>query len=140
MSPDTSTVEQSSAPSYAKYEHILEQLWKPRESSFEFQIEGVIYHADIKPETPNLRLYITAEIGFMPFTAESAPRRRMLATILSYTEDVPIAKFKINNEGKIVVSGEVLIREADSIEMSFARIIVFIQMTLPYIRVIGAIL
>jgi hypothetical protein len=122
------------------YDSLLERLWKNRASTFEFQVDGVLFHIQNVPEGADTRFHISAEIGFMPFTQESAPRRMMLMTILSYTVHFPTARFDLGPDGKITVSEEVLISEAEAPEMCFSRIIFFIQQTMPYIRLIGTIL
>lgn len=121
-----------------KFNQLLEQLWRPRPSSYSFQVEGVIYAVQSTPCDDGVHLSITAEIGTMPYTAESAPRRQMLKRILESSERLKVASLKVNDKGLIVLQSELAIVPEHAPEMSFARLVVFINQVQPYIKLIGS--
>ncbi|MDD3288010.1 MAG: hypothetical protein PHX43_03270 [Alphaproteobacteria bacterium] len=137
MSPELfSLLSQRGGSAKTGYEELLKKIWTSRPNKFGFQVEGVDFRVQLIPQSENQHL-VSAEIGYLPFTAESAQKRHIIKTILDSTSRVKEAKFGISDDGKIGLVGEITVNVNEDPELSFARIIVFLQKTLPYIRLIG---
>ena len=117
---------------------LLRQVGLPRHSNLSFEVEGVPFYACYDPDGQGLRLRIWAALCTMPFTAESVPRRRALTAILSATCDLPTARFGLNDENQIIVSGTFCDQNLQPPAFIFVGLTALLQEALPFIRLIGA--
>jgi hypothetical protein len=119
-------------------EALLERLLQPRSNAFNCQIDGVIYEIQIKKESDGLRLYLRADLGFMPYTAESALKRHLLKIVMVGVEGLREARIKQDEQGKIVLSAVIPLFEDASPEKNFARLILLVHKMKPFINLIGS--
>lgn len=119
-------------------DHFLRQVWVPSASNLCFQIDGVPFQAGYKPEGNGVSLQIWAQLGYLPFSVESAQRRRMLISILEAARYLPRAKFGIDKENRIVVTQTVVAPSIQPPAFIFIPLTGFVQEAMPFIRLIGA--
>jgi hypothetical protein len=118
-------------------DHFLRQVLVPRSSNLSFQIDGAPFQASYEPTNNGIRLQIWAYLGFLPFSVESAQRRRMLIDILEGTRFLPTVKFGVNRENQIIVTQETIVPTIEPPTFIFVALAAFIQEAMPFIKLIG---
>ena len=119
-------------------DRFLRQVWVPSVSNLQFQIDGVPFQASYEPGEKGVKLQVWSILGYLPYSVESAQRRRMLMTILEGMHSLPRAKFGMNRENQIVVT--LTIDVHDSIKppaFIFVPLLSFLQEAMPFVRLIG---
>jgi len=122
------------------YDDIIRMLWDSHPDIFYFQLEGIVFKVQQESSLECANI-LSAEIGYIPFTQESALKRRLLTTVAeSASVKLSNPKFNVGEDGKITVYGKVPFKKSDPPETNFARMVVFLQQVLPYAKLIGVIL
>jgi hypothetical protein len=114
----------------------FQKVLTPVRSHFQFLIDGVPYYA--RHDTgkgPHLSIW--AVLGYMPYSAESPERRRMLIAILNATQHLENVKIGVDSEHKIVAILSCRSAEIQSPAFIFPSLILFLQEAVPYIKLIG---
>ncbi len=118
-------------------EQYLRQVWVPRASKLQFQVEGIPFQATYEPEENRIKIQIWAVLGFLPYSVESVERRRILINILEALRPLAPLKFGVNRENQIVVIQSFMVDDIRFPSYIFTVLIPFLQKALPYIRLIG---
>lgn len=122
------------------FDELLGRLWESRPNTFYFQLEGVMFKVQSTQDDENSNL-IYAELGYIPFTQESALKRRVLTVIAENAASrLPNPRFNVGEDGKITLHGKVPFKRNDLPEVNFAKMVLFLRQTLPFIRLIGVVL
>lgn len=118
---------------------LARQVPPPCASRFTFQFDGVLFQASHTVGEGKIRLRIGAILGYMPYSAESAQRRRIVLRILEGSgSSKTTAKFGINADNQIVVRGEFLVDDIDPADFVFVPAVTFLRDAMPFIRLIGS--
>lgn len=117
-------------------EQLLQKISTPEESHFQFQIDGAPCYArqcggDLK------LLEMWAVLGYLPYSAESSERRRMLLAILNAAQRLPHVKIGINAEHQIIAMMTCPVAEVPSAPFFFLPLARFLQEARPFMRLIG---
>ncbi len=115
----------------------LRQVWIPKASNIRFQVEGVFYQARYQPDGEGVRLQIWAELGYLPFSLESAQRRRMLITILEGTAILKETQFGLTEKKQIIVTRTFNVPNIQPPGFIFISLIAFLQEARPFLKLIA---
>lgn len=118
-------------------EQFIRQVWVPRTSKLQFQIDDIPFQATYEPEDNRIKIQIWAILGFLPYSVESVERRRILINILEALRPLAPLKFGVNRENQIVVIQSFTVDDIRFPSYIFTVLIPFLQKSLPYIRLIG---
>lgn len=119
-------------------EQWLVRLQPPKTSMMQFVCEGVPFQLHYTPENGKVRLEVWAELGALPYTAESPQRRRMLVTILNAAQSLKQARFGVSAECQMIVAGAATLDACfPPLETIFVSLVPFLQEALPFARLIG---
>jgi hypothetical protein len=124
-------------PSLQQYNELIEKLLAPKPTYFSFQVDGVIFTVRTKNKNSTLGISVVAELGFFPYTQESSPRRRLLATLINNAK-LPVGKFMIGDKGRVFVAGELAIIPNEQPPESFTRFLITVYRMRPYLQLMGA--
>ena len=117
-------------------EQLLQKVPTPTESHFQFQIDGAPCYARHCSEDGQ-SLEIWAVLGYLPYSAESSERRRMLLAILNAAQRLEHVKIGINVEHQIIAMMTCRATEIQSAPFIFLPLARFLQEARPYMRLIG---
>ena len=109
----------------------------PRLATQRFVLDDLLFHIALLPEEDGTRLRIWAEIGYVPYTAQSADRRRDVLHILRAACILKNACFALEGGQKILALGESLFREHLTIDGMMHETVLFVQEVRPFIRLLG---
>jgi len=83
----------------------------PAASNQRFVIDDLLFHVSTDPVGNGSRFRIWAELGWVPYTAQSPQRRRDVLTILRATQHLERSCFVLDGGQKILVIGESHVEE-----------------------------
>lgn len=109
----------------------------PRSSLHRFTIDGMQFHVSLVPEDTGTRCQITAEIGHVPYTAESTDRRNVVLTILRATQRLRHARFIVENGQKIHVMTNTYVSGHMTPDALMYETILFVHESRPYLRLLS---
>ena len=102
-----------------------------------FQAAGVPFEAFYVQEKESIRLQFLGTLGYVPFTVESAARRRLLIAVLRSLPRTETAHFALNEAYQITVSGVFYLAAIQPPLFIFQALMSFLQETMPYIALVG---
>ncbi len=109
----------------------------PAPSKQQFVIDDVLYHVSIDPVGDGSRFRIWAELGWVPYTAQSPQRRRDVLAILRATQHLERSCFVLDGGQKILVIGESHVDEHIDVTGVVYETIRFLQEVRPYLRILS---
>lgn len=109
----------------------------PRPATQRFVLDDLLFHIALLPEEHGTRVRIWVEIGYVPYTAQSAERRRDVLHVLRATRTLANACFALEGGQKILALGESLFREHLTIDGMMHETVLFVQEVRPFIRLLG---
>jgi hypothetical protein len=118
-------------------DHFLRQVCVPDSSNLCFQIDGAPFQASYEPSDKGVKLQFWAHLGYLPFSVESAQRRRMLIDILEGSRLLPTVKFGVDRENQIIVTQTTFVPTIQPPAFIFVPLLAFVQEAMPFIRLIG---
>jgi len=116
---------------------LLGLLETPRPSNQRFRLDDLIYHVALTPEEFGTRFRIWAELGYVPYTAQSPEIRRDLQAILRATRELERACFVLDASQKIVVIGETISEEPMTVDSMVYEVLRFLQEARPFVRLLA---
>jgi len=105
---------------------------------FRFELDGI--KVDVRRVQQTGKGYsfvITATLGYLPFTIESAERRQSIRTIVEGACGLPHLRFSIDHASKITVGGVFDVAETVAPDFIFYPLTLFLQEARPFIQLIG---
>lgn len=114
----------------------LEIAAMPPPSRLHFTFEGLVFHVAVNPGENVTQCQIWAEVGHIPFTAQSPERRRDLLVIIGSTRGLARARFVISEGQKILVISETQVDGPITPEALFHEIVLLMQEARPYLRLL----
>lgn len=115
----------------------LRQIMVPHASNIHFQVEGVLFQASYSLEGSTTRFQVWATLGYLPYSMESAQRRRLLISLLECLRYGKGAQFGVNKENQIIVTQVFTLEDMHPPLFIFGPLLAFLQASLPFIRLIG---
>ena len=109
----------------------------PAPSKQQFVIDDVLYHVSIDPAGDGSRFRIWAELGWVPYTAQSPQRRRDVLAILRATQHLERSCFVLDEGQKILVIGESHVDEHIDVTGVVFETLLFLQEVRPYLRILS---
>lgn len=110
----------------------------PKIINLSCEIAGVPFFVrHIPRDDPKDSLIIWVTLGYLPFSLVSPLRRRALIRILEDLRAVRGVRFGIDSEMKIIAIKQFEISKPLSSTYFFEPLLIFVQRTRPYIRLIG---
>ena len=109
----------------------------PAPSKQQFVIDDVLYHVSTEPAGDGSRFRIWAELGWVPYTAQSPQRRRDVLAILRATQHLERSCFVLDGGQKILVIGESHVDEHIDVTGVVYETIQFLQEVRPYLRLLS---
>ncbi|MGQ9368610.1 hypothetical protein [Azospirillum sp. ST 5-10] len=116
----------------------------PRPSRLNFFVEGLPFHAAVSPDerdgTEGAVCQIWAEVGHIPYSAQSPDRRRRLLEVLRAIQAVPDlqrARFLVQEGQKILLFSETRVDGHVTPEDLIHETVLLIQEARPFLRILG---
>lgn len=78
----------------------------PKPSKLRFVVGGLPFHAAISPEGEGAACQVWADVGNLPFTAQSPAKRAALLAIIQSTLSLPFARFAVEAGQRIILFSE----------------------------------
>ena len=109
----------------------------PAPSKQQFVIDDMLYHVSTEPAGDGSRFRIWAELGWVPYTAQSPERRRDVLAILRATQHLERSCFVLDGGQKILVIGESHVDEHIDVTGVVFETLLFLQEVRPYLRILS---
>ena len=109
----------------------------PAPSAQQFVLDDLLFNISLAPDGEGTRFRIWAEIGWVPYTAQSPQRRRDILTILRATQHLERACFVLDSGQKILVIGESHVEQHIDVSGVAYESVQFLQEVRPYLRILG---
>ncbi|WP_207478317.1 hypothetical protein [Arenibaculum pallidiluteum] len=113
----------------------------PRPSNQRFQLDDLLYHVTLSPETTDegsfTRFRIWAELGYVPYTAQAPEQRRGVLSVLRAARGLERACFVVDPSQKILVIGETISAEPMTVDSMVYEVLLFVQEARPYVRILA---
>lgn len=111
----------------------------PRERPFGFSFEclGLRFSAAARQRSGRTWLQMAAQVGPLPYTAESLERRQSGMTILRACQGLPRGRIAVSRDGQIQVSGEIPLDSrltAVNVVSAAAELVLEVK---PYLSLLG---
>lgn len=116
----------------------LRKIKVPNSDNVQFYLDGILFQVShhIGPDNKK-RLTIWSVLGYLPFSVVSQQKRRILIDLLNCLRDLATVKFGIDKQNRIIVTATYEADETDLVTFFFTPILLFLQSSLPYIKLIG---
>ncbi|MEI8394656.1 MAG: hypothetical protein WCF85_07970 [Rhodospirillaceae bacterium] len=109
----------------------------PRPSRLKFFVEELQFHVAVSPEDSDAICQIWAECGYVPYTVESAVRRRDVLAVLRAAQGLPRARFVLESGQKILLVADSRIAGAVTPEVLIYEAVELIREARPYLRLLA---
>ncbi len=116
---------------------IMQEVKVPEENSIAFELDGIPFNAHRFCSQNTQKLVLWATLGILPYTANSAEKRKNLITILEGTKALPNVLFGIDREMQIIVRSAYIITNPPPTDYIFVPLVQLMQEARPFIRLIG---
>jgi hypothetical protein len=110
---------------------------RPPPSHQRFVLDDIVYHVALRPEGDGTRLSLWAEVGYVPYTAQSPDRRNAVLRVLQATKGLERACFALDRGHKIVALAELVTEEPPTVDAMVYETVRFLQEARPFIRLLG---
>ena len=104
---------------------------------FQFDLDGVAIELRRVKQKTGYRFLITAMLGHLPFSIESAERRQAILAIVAATAVLPDVRFSIDPASRITVGAVLDIADLPAPDSFFYPLTLFLQEARPFMRLIG---
>ena len=132
------------APNGINFENLLHTLDKEFGTrapnlieQFKFDYDGMNFDARRITQNNGYRFLMTARIGRLPFSIESAERRNAIKTIVLASRTLPKVRFNIDHSGNIAAGALFDTITTVSPDFIFFPLTLFLQEARPFMRLIG---
>ena len=136
---------------YMTPEGVLAVASPPRPSKLNFVVDGLMFHASIAPAPialankddgsgdPGSVGQIWAEVGVIPFTAQSPHTRRTLINLLRSIQSMglPRARFVVEGQHKILLFCECRTEQPMNADDLIYEIVLLVQEARPFLRLLA---
>ena len=109
----------------------------PRPSRLRFFADEMSFNVAVSPEREATVCQIWAEVAYIPYTVESADRRRNALAVLRGAEGLPRARFVVEDGQKILLVADIRLSGAVTPERLICEIVLLIQEARPFLRLLG---
>ena len=109
----------------------------PAPAKQRFVIDDLLFNVMTDPIGNGSRLRIWAELGWVPYTAQSPQRRRDVLAILRATQHLERSCFVLDEGQKILVIGESHVDEHIDVTGVVFETLLFLQEVRPYLRILS---
>ena len=116
---------------------IMREVKVPDESSLSFEVDGIPFNAHYFCFESTRKLVLWGTLGILPYTVNSAEKRKNLITILEATKSLPTVLFGIDREMKIIVRSAYVVANPPPADYLFMPLVNLVQEARPFIRLIG---
>lgn len=121
-------------------ETFLRQICVPQVNHLQFILNGIPFQVSVTPSDAGWHLCIWATLGNLPYSAESPEKRHSLVYILNSAHFLSIAKLGVDQEMRIVIRGDFIVKSIDLPAFIFPPLVVFWQDARPFVDLIGSFL
>jgi len=118
-------------------DQFLDTLRVPHVSNLMFEVDGIAFNARHEPNGRVAKLTLWATLGYLPYTVTSAEKRHSLIWIMEGARALPIVKFGLDPQFKIIVKGEYTIPNPPTPTYIFEPLTRFLEECRPFLRLIG---
>jgi hypothetical protein len=119
-------------------DQFLQQIRIPTVNHLQFFLNDIPFQASKTTlEDGRLHLCLWATLGYLPYSAESAEKRRILVDILNSVTYLTVAKIGVDRELKIIARGDFLLKKLELPTFIFPPLLAFWQEAGPFIKLIG---
>lgn len=131
---------------YMTPEGVLAVASPPRPSKLNFVVDGLMFHASIAPAQddgtgaePGSVGQIWAEVGVIPFTAQSPHTRRTLINLLRSIQSLGLARarFVVEGQHKILLFCECHTERPMTADDLIYEIVLLVQEARPFLRLVA---
>ncbi|CAK0769768.1 YbjN domain-containing protein [uncultured Gammaproteobacteria bacterium] len=111
---------------------------RPRESKLRFSVEGLLLHVLLLADDvgSGARCQVWAEVGHVPYTAQSSERRRGALAVLRGASDLSHARFVVESGQKILINRETHLPGPVVPEDLIMETVLLIQEVRPFLRLL----
>lgn len=106
----------------------------PAPSRLRFNIDHLQFHVSVSPEGNGSMCQIWAEVGHVPYTAQSPTKRRDVLTILRGTRNLERAHFVLEDGQKILVLSESHVDGPVTPDVLVYETVMLLQEARPFLR------
>jgi len=104
---------------------------------FKFDLDGMTFDARRIAQKNGYRFLVTARLGCMPFSIESAERRNAIKAIVLAARRLPKVQFAIDPSGKITAGALFDVIQTVAPDFIFYPLTLFLQEARPFMKLIG---
>lgn len=97
---------------------------------------GLMLHVSLVPDGRDTICSIWVDVGGLPYTAESAPRRADTIEILRATRHLPAVRFYVEKGQRIYALFEGRIEGHYTLDLLMIEILDFVQQALPFVNLL----
>ena len=109
----------------------------PRPSRLKFFAEEMSFNVAVSPEDEGSVCQIWAEVAYIPYTVESAERRRRVLSVIRAAEGLQRARFVVEDGQKILLVTDCRIVGTVTPERLIYEAVLLIQEARPYLRLLA---
>jgi hypothetical protein len=118
-------------------EGVLTIAQPPQPSKLRFTADGLPFQASVTPNGEEAVCQVWAEVGHIPYTAQSPERRRRMLAVVKGAEKLPTARFIIQGSHMILLFSERRLPGRVMPEDLIWQTVQLIQEARPFLRMIG---
>lgn len=109
----------------------------PRPSRLRFVVKGLPFYAAVSPSGEESTCQVWAEVGHLPFTAQSPAKRAAILGVLQSTQNLPNAHFVVQGGQKIILFSEYKSEGRITPEDIVYQTVGLIQEARPFLRLMA---
>lgn len=115
----------------------IHRIIVPHVTNLRFEVDGIPFCATHKPAGTVSQLAIWGTLGYMPYSVNSARKRKNMIRVLEAARQLPNVKIGIDRETKILVMGEYTISTPPTPVYLFEPLTQFLQESRPFIQLVA---
>jgi len=116
---------------------LIELLPESRTTGFCFELSGIPIRVGMHSDGQSIRVSISGDMGFLPYSIESSEKRRAISAVIAATGDLKYSKFDLIDGKHIIMRGSRRVARPFQLSDMFMALAEMIHELNPFIGLLG---
>lgn len=115
----------------------IELLSGTRSCGFRFELSGVPVHVGMRTDGQQIRLTLSGDLGYLPYSIENQERRRAINAVIAATGDLSFSRFELVDHRHIMLRGHRMMPRPFQLVDMFMGLVDMIHELTPFMALLG---
>ncbi|MEO0393658.1 MAG: hypothetical protein AAF213_10500 [Pseudomonadota bacterium] len=115
----------------------IELLSDNRSCGFRFELGGVPVHVGMRTDRHQIRLTLSGDLGYLPYSIENQERRRAINAVIAATDDLDFCHFELVDHRHIMLRGHRMMPRPFQLVDMFMGLVDMVHEVAPFMELLG---